>query len=208
MKYAIAAFVAALSLSAVTLADEPPTTTTPPAKTRVGKTVYMPRKHVKIVRRFTPTSTPTPSYAYNVIAPLEAARWGADLTHLRNRISCETGGTWRYDAANAHSSARGFLQFLTTPNGGTWARALAVWDQHVKIREETSALVHKKVVIHYSDGSYKTVRGRLVRRRVTIVRRGVLPRWPSVYHGWANIRAGARALGGYGTVGAGEWSCG
>lgn len=192
-------FATAATAPAETPAPEQPTATI----TRIGKKVYTPRRHIRLVRKFTPTATPSPSYAYNVIAPIEAARWGASLAHLRSRIGCETGGTWRYYAHNP-SGAAGFAQFLPS----TWARALRVWDRRITIRSSSSDLVRRKVVLLYSDGSRKVVRGHLVRRRVSIVRRGLLPRWPSAYHGWANIRAAARALGGYGAVGAGEWSCG
>lgn len=170
--------------------------------TRIGKKVYNPRRHVKIVRRFNPTATPTPGYVIGTIIPAEAARWNVNYFRLKGRISCETGGTFRYWAHNK-SGASGLGQFMPS----TWARALNYWSQKVELVRNTTALVHRKVVIAYSDGSHRVVKGRLVRRHVTIVRRGYLPRWPSVYHGWASVRGVARALAGIGAVRASEWSC-
>lgn len=172
--------------------------------TRTHKEIRMPRRHVKLVRHFTPDATPTPSYVKSVVIASEAARWGVNYWSLYNRISCETGGKFNYWADNATSDAAGLGQFMPE----TWSRALEVWPRAVRLVKRTTALIHRKVIIHYSDGSARVVRGRLVRRAVTIVRRGMLPRWPSVYHGWASVRGTARAIAGLGHVGAGEWSCG
>lgn len=202
MKATLAALVVALSFSVPSLAQEP-SPTPPPAKTRIGKKVYRPHEHVKIVRHFTPTSTPTPAYVQATIIPVEAARWHVSQSWLMSRIGCETGHTYRYYAHNA-SGASGLGQFMPS----TWVRALQVWSRAVELVHHTTRLVHKKVVISYSDGSRRVVRGALVRRAVTIVRRGWLPRWPSAYHGWASVRGAARAMAGLGNVRASEWSCG
>lgn len=208
-----AACLSAFTLSAVALADDPAaqqqaspqsTTTDPTAHiTRVGKTATNPRRHIKLVRKFTPPAQPSPAYLHYTIIPLEAARWGADVGHLTSRISCESGGTFSWASKNKHSDAAGVAQFMPS----TWARALISFPTSVRIVSERSRLLHRRVLLRYSDGSVRRVRGRLVRQRVTIVRRGNLPRWPSVYHGWANVRAAARAMAGLGHVGGGEWSC-
>lgn len=173
----------------------------PPApRARTAKLVKDPRPHVRIVRRFTPTAAPTAAYVRSVIIPAEAKRWGVSFWRLYKRIGCES--RFHYWAHNG-SGASGAGQFMP----GTWTRALRNWVRGVRLRSSSTRLVHRRVTLLYSDGSRKLVRGRLVRRRVTIVRHGLLPRWPSIYHGWASVRATARALAGRGRVGAGEWSC-
>lgn len=173
------------------------TPTTP--RVRVAKVVTTPKKHVRLVRQFAPAAKPSPSYVRSVIIPAEARRWNVREGWLADRTWCES--RWRYWADNGQ--ARGVGQFLND----TWARALQVWTRRVELRSSTSRLVRRKVRLVYDDGSENRVRGRLVRQRVTIYRRGLLPRWPSVFHGWANVRATARALGGVGRVGGGEWDC-
>lgn len=200
--FAIAAVAIVVSVGEVHAEEQTPTTT-PAPRERVGKDVRMPKRHVTVVRHFTPDATPTPAYVKSVILPAEAARWGVGYWSLYNRISCETGGTFRYYADNPSSDAAGLGQFMPE----TWQRALKAWPRAVRLVERKTALVHRKVILRYSDGSYKVVRGRLVRRAVKIVRRGTLPRWPSVYHGWASVRGVARAFAGLGHVSAGEWSC-
>lgn len=202
----LAAVALSFATAATSAADDPqPTPTAPPTAkvTRVGKKVITPRRHIKLVRRFTPTATPTPAFVINTIIPYEAARWNVSQSWLKGRISCETGGKFNYDADNPDSDAAGLGQFMP----GTWARALRYWSRDVRFIERSSDLVRRKVVLLYSDGSRKVVKGRLVRRHVTVVRKGLLPRWPSVYHGWASARGVARAMAGIGSVRASEWSC-
>lgn len=201
MKLIVLTIIAA-SIAVGTTNTQADTTTQP--VTRTGKEIRQPHRHVTIVRRFTPTATPTPAYVQSVVIPSESARWNVNAHALRNRIGCETGWLFNYWADNKSSDAAGLGQFMP----GTWTRALMSWPRDVRLVKQTTALVHRKVIIHYSNGSYRVVRGRLVRRSVTIVRRGTLPRWPSVYHGWASVRGVARALAGLGHVGAGEWVCG
>lgn len=196
---ALAAMAVALALP-VGIADSE--TPSPAPRARIAKVVTNPKPHVRIVQQFNPSATPSPGYVQAVIIPAEAARWRVSPLWLRGRIGCETGGTFRYWAHNS-SGASGLAQFLP----GTWSRALAVWSRPVELVSSRTRLIRRKVVLVYDNGSENRVRGRLVRQRVTLVRRGVLPRWPSVYHGWANVRAAARAMAGVGRVGAGEWSC-
>jgi hypothetical protein len=171
-------------------------------RTRVGKKVITPRKQITLVRKFTPDATPTPQYVRAVIIPHEAARWGVSQSWLYGRISCETGGRFEYWAHNP-SGASGLAQFMPS----TWTRALRYWSREVRLVRRVTDVVRRKVVLLYSDGSRNVVRGRAVRRRVTVVRKGLLPRWPSVYHGWASVRGAARAMAGLGAVRSSEWSC-
>jgi hypothetical protein len=170
------------------------------ARARVAKVVKNPKPHVTLVRRFTPPASPSPGYVRTVIIPAEARRWGVGLWRLSNRIACES--RFRYWAHN-QSGASGLGQFMPS----TWSRALRSWSRGVRLRSVRTRLVRRRVTLLYDDGSRNVVRGRLVRRRVTVVQRGLLPRWPGIYHGWASVRGAARALAGRGQVGAGEWSC-
>lgn len=198
----VVAVVLLLAMTAQALYAE--ASTAPQAQvTRVGKKVSSPRRHIRLVRHFTPTGQPTPQYVQGVIIPFESALWGVSADAVHNRIGCETGHTFRYDAHNA-SGADGLGQFLPS----TWSRAISVMPRRVEMRYQSSDLVHRRVTLLYSDGSQRVVRGRLVRRQVTVIRRGHLPAWPSSQHGWAAVRGVARALAGRGRVGAGEWDCG
>ncbi|HVM69992.1 MAG TPA: hypothetical protein VM204_09200 [Gaiellaceae bacterium] len=52
---------------------------------------------------------------------LASTAYRVDHGMLVRKARCETGGTFSPFAANPRSSARGLFQFLTSPNGGTWA---------------------------------------------------------------------------------------
>lgn len=193
----LAALAVAIALPAGSANSETPS---PTPRARIAKVVTNPRAHVKLVRRFTPTATPSALYMRTVIIPAEAAHWHVSVERLDGRVWCES--KYAYGVSNP-SGAKGAGQFMD----GTWRRALEVWSRPVVMTSSHTRLVRRKVKLVYDDGSVRHVRGRFVRQRVSVVRRGLLPRWPSVYHGWANVRATARALAGRGHVGAGEWSC-
>jgi len=52
---------------------------------------------------------------------LASIAYGVSYGLLERRARCETGGDFNRYAKNRTSSASGLFQFLTTPNGGTWA---------------------------------------------------------------------------------------
>lgn len=104
---------------------------------------------------------------------------------LMGRISCETGGTYLDNIANGSSGAGGLTQWLAS----SWAAFApdprrVVWDE---VKKRKRPVVR---VTTYADGTTKreTIRKRI--QSVKVVRVGMLPRNPSRFHAWANVRRG------------------
>lgn len=191
----------ALAAAAGTQAQEntsPQEPATMPAKTRTGKQVHRPRKVVTRVRKWALPATPPPSYVRTVIIPHEAALWGVSASWLSSRVACES--TYRWNARNGQYM--GVLQF----GWNAWGRAWATMPKRVEKRSSRSRLRRSKVVLLYSDGSRKVVRGRLHRQLVITKHRGRLTQ-NTPYHAWAAVRGGARAMAGLGGVRNSEWGC-
>lgn len=140
-----------------------------------------------------PLAHPSPAQVVQ-IAKAEQARWGGP-SPLR-RINCESG--YRWDAVNG--PYRGLLQFGPVWQSmwpGTPRRVVEVRVKHRKARAKRFTL--------RLDGTIKKSRGPKVRQRVIMIRRGMLPRYPSPFHGHAAIRVHQRAIAG--VIPSTGWEC-
>lgn len=193
-----AALTTALVTAAPATAEAPTDTGPPPPPYVVKKVVHRPPAHRRVVRRFTPPAHPAPGYVLGVIAPREAARFGARQDVLTCRIRRESGG--RYWAANGQYHGVGQFAY------STFTRGLRTMPHRVELRARLSRLRRSEVVRVYSDGRVSRTAGRYVRQRVLVIRRGRLPRWPVYTHAWAQVRIMAQALVGRSAVASSEWS--
>jgi hypothetical protein len=169
-------------------------------RTRVSSRVVRPRRVLRLRSRFTPTARPSVAQVF-WIARLEAERYGVSAAGLLNRIRCESTYRW-YESYTGHL---GLLQFLPE----TWARGVSSMGSrrvsYVKKRTRRKAVFR---VSRWSDGSRDRVRTGIVSQRVVHQFIGALPRNPSIWHGWAQIRVGAQAMAGRSAVSSSEWACG
>lgn len=154
----------------------------------------------KVVRlRFRPWDKPSPRRVRQIIR-IEAQRWHIAPAGLARRVNCESHFQW----SAGNGAYQGLLQFSSS----TFYRGLRT------IRHRRVAIVRKRVrkvyetrVVHYSDGRVVRERGKKHRQQQVRVYSGKLPRRPSVYHGWVQLRIGAQAIRGISGVNNSEWSC-
>jgi hypothetical protein len=166
--------------------------------TLVHVVVHRPARHRVIVHRFTPPAHPSASYVFGVIAPAEAARFGASLRVLSCRIRRESGGHWW--AVNGQHQGVGQFAYSTLMRG------LRTMPHGVKLRLRRTVMRRTKVARIYSDGHVVRHTGRRIAQRQLVIMRGHLPRWPVQTHSWAQVRIMAQALRGISAVHSSEWS--
>lgn len=207
MQFKIAVAASGLVLAAVGLygtsssaEDVAPVEAPPQAQraTIVKTEVVRPKRTVHRRGRFAVPSWPTPSYVLNVIAPHEAALWGASLSTLQRRIRCESGGS----PGAANGQYRGVGQFAS----GTFYRGMGtIGTRRVVIFETKYRRMHSRVYRSWSDGRRTRHNGRVVRQRVVVKRVG---RISGVYpDAWSEVRIMAQANAGRSAVHDSEWSC-
>lgn len=182
--------------SPVPAADVPPV----PAGPSVVRTVFRhPRRVLRLDSRFTPWAEPSPAQVRRIV-DVEAARWGVSAAGLDRRIACESSFEWD----NEYASHVGLLQFL----GSTWARAVAGMPRRVRYVTRRVRVRWVVRLRYMSDGHVRRSRRWRVQQRVVHVFHGRIPARPPITHGWAQVRAGARAMAGVGGVSSSEWECG
>ncbi len=165
----------------------------------VWERIAVPR-HKTYRKKFTPYAEPNYNQVKRIIS-IESARWGASQSHLDSRIACES--TYKWYASNG--SYLGLGQF----HPSTFSRGMSsIGNRKVKII--IKKIKHKPIVIYrrWSDGELTKKYGKMKRvKRITIYR-GRIPKYPSVYHGWAQVRIMAQAIVGRSAVNNSEWECG
>ena len=156
-------------------------------------------KRKVVYRRFRPWAKPSPRAVREIIRA-ESRRYGIHPSRLSRRIACESRYQWSASSGLYH----GLLQFAPS----TFYRGLrSVRDKRVKLVRTKWRRANDTRVTHYSNGA-KTRRRTTPRRQLfTVVYRGRLPRRPGLYHAWAQVRIGAQAIRGVGSVSSSEWGC-
>lgn len=176
-----------------------PSATATPLPTVVRTIIKKPQAVMKLTDHFHPPAFPTPWYVMNVIAPYEAAKWGAPLGRLRCRINGESGGS--VNATNGQYQGVG--QFAAE----TFSRGVAT----IGLRRVTMVRRHERlrairVIEFMSDGTVQRRFDRKIRQLIEHRLVGKLPANPPRRHAWAQVRIMARAMVGLGGVNDGEWS--
>jgi hypothetical protein len=139
-----------------------------------------------------------PSVAYvRAAIRREAARWGVSEASLSRRVACESHYHWW--ATNGQFT--GVLQFSP---GTFWRGMSTIRTRVVRVTEVKFRRMHSRVYRSWSDGSLTRSRGRIVRQRVEVNRRGLIPKTNNTD---AQLRIGAQALRGISGVKSSEWSC-
>lgn len=167
----------------------------------VSKETRAPALEATVIKRFKPWAKPNRRKLRTMIR-FEARKWGVSAAGLTRRIRCESGGSW---SLGPPSGPAGVLQFFPE----TFSRGMAsIGTRRVHLVQNQTKRFKERQITRYSDGT-RTVR---VTRTFTGHRRyilnGVIPRHPSIYHAWAQLRIGARAIKGLGAVRNSEWTCG
>lgn len=158
----------------------------------------VPRRRKVFRHRFRPWAEPTPRQVREIIK-VEAKRWKIDGSRLARRINCESRFRW-----NATSAYYGLLQFAPS----TFHRGMSsIGTRRVVLRRERVRTVRSAKITRWSDGRRTKTRGRKRRQRVIHIYEGRIPRKPSIYHGWAQVRIGAQAIRGRSAVASREWGC-
>ncbi len=192
--------VAAFSIAAIAIPLAAPAIPEqqPPQKVIISKKINSPAKKRTFRWKFTPPAHPSPAGVKKIIAR-EHALWGGPSIY--NRVSCETGGIFNWNALNPNGIYKGVLQF-----GPIWWSMWPGTPRKVRIiitRKKRLKEVHTLI---FSDGSKtKQVTKRFWGIR-KYIRTGYLPKNANQYHAYAAIRVGQRAVSGHGpTTG---WECG
>lgn len=159
---------------------------------------HYPRRKLVLHSRFRVPDHPTAAYVLNVIAPYEAAMWGAPLGRLKCRIAGESGGWWT--ATNGQYAGVGQFAWTTFTRGRD-----SMGRRSVRLVERRWRAKSIRLVDTMSDGTTRRRYGWKVRQRVVHVYHGVIPRYPDHRHAWAQVRIMARAFQGLGAVRDSEW---
>lgn len=172
----------------------------PSATASVASTKYVrPARHRVVRRTFQPWARPSPRQVRRIIAA-EARLWKIDGRRLARRVACESRFRWSAFSGTYH----GLLQFAP----GTFYRGLgSIRTRRVRLVRSDVRKVRGVHIVRYTDGRTERRPGPRRRQRVYVVYRGVIPRRPSVTHGWAQIRIGAQAIRGISAVRSSEWGC-
>lgn len=163
----------------------------------VRSRIQRPRRVLVVRSRFTPWARPSVPQVLTIIRE-ESRTQGVSESFMRARISCESGYQWN----NSYAGHLGLGQFLES----TWQRALPMPRsvRRVTRRWRTTRVVRFE---RMSDGTLRRTPRWRIRQQVVHVQEGLLPRHPDVWHGWAQVRAVARAIAGRGGVSSSEWTC-
>lgn len=170
----------------------------------VKRIVNNPPKKVVVRKKIDPVveAQPTGNALHRMISE-EAARYGVSASHLSSRVNCES--TYRWWASNG-GTYHGLLQFH--PN--TFYRGMSGLDSHrvVRINSKTRRSKRKRVIRRkYSNGSTRYKIGKRIRQKLIVRRVATIPNSPPITHGRAQLRIGAQAIAGVGTVNNSEWEC-
>ena len=166
----------------------------------VKRTILWPKRQRIVVKHFDPWAKPTVAQVHRIIAE-EAKRWGNSPGRMASRISCESSFHW----GEGYAGHLGLLQYLPS----TWARAVStLGDRRVRIVDRKRVMRHARLERAYPDGHTSTrVLHRKRKVKLIVVRKGRLPKRPSIWHGWAQVRAGSQSMAGQSAVGDSEWAC-
>ena len=162
------------------------------------KTVKPPSK-LKKTKQFVPWAKPSVKRVQQIIK-IEAKRWKVDPARLRGRIYCESSFIWN----EVTGSYYGLGQF----HPSTWARAISsLGTRKVRFTKEHQRTVKIYQYTTWSDGIVKKKLVGKKQQTVITVFKGLLPKKPGILHGYAQVRAVARAMAGLGNVSDSEWEC-
>jgi hypothetical protein len=176
-------------------------TSLPQQPTLVKTDRVYPKRVLVIKTRFKPPAYPSPNRVLEIIQQ-EANRLGVSAAHLRNRISCETGGT--FDWRQTNGQYKGVGQF----SWSTFERGVRSLDSRVvKYIEKRWRAKRVKIVDIMSDGSTTERWGWRIRQLVVHHYRGKIPRNPPHRHTSAQIRIMAGAMANKSAVNDSEWEC-
>lgn len=163
-------------------------------KTEVKRT----KTNKRFVKKFRPWAQPSPNQIRRIVS-IESRKWGASSSRLNCRINGESGHNW--NARNGQY--RGLGQFAPS----TFARGMAsIGTRKVQFVSRTyRKRIYDRKIVTYSDGKTKVthINKRIGKR--TVIRKGFIPKYPAVTHGWAQVRIMARAMVGLGAVNDSEW---
>ncbi len=195
--------LAALTTAAVgtttATGQESPVPAPQPPPTVVDTERIYPKRIFVVRSRFNPDAYPSASGVKEIINH-EADRVGASASHLRSRVFCESGFSWR--ATNGQYVGVG--QFAWE----TFYRGVRSLDTRIVLKK-TKRWRAKKVLLvdTMSDGTISKRFGWQIRQRVVHHYKGVIPRHPPHRHTWAQIRIMALAMVGRSGVNDSEWAC-
>ncbi len=156
-------------------------------------------RHQVYRKKFSPYAEPNYNQIQRIIS-IESSKWGASRSHLDSRIACES--TYKWYAQNGPYLGLG--QF----HPGTFSRGMSTIRTR-RVKMKITKIKYKPVVTYrrWSRGELTKKYGKMKRvRRVTIYR-GRIPKYPSVFHGWAQVRIMAQAIVGQSAVNDSEWAC-
>lgn len=199
---AVAASLVLLFAPAAQTEDPVPVAAVPVTKTDpkavVRSRLVHPRRVLVLRSKFTPWAQPSVAQVFTIIRE-ESRTQGVSESFMRARIGCESGFQWD----NSYIGHLGLGQFL----GETWGRAISDMPRRVRF---VMRRLRARAVMRFerlADGTLRREARWKVRQRVVHVRVGLLPRHPGILHGWAQVRAVARAIAGRGRVSSSEWTC-
>lgn len=153
----------------------------------------------RVVKSFTPPSSPSSSYVTNVIIPYEARRYGGGP--LYDRIGCESG--YQYNATNG--TYNGLIQTSPAFFGPAWSDVIQDKDLGVKLKSKKNVTRGVYKVRLWSTG--KKTYNRIAVQHIPriVIKKGQLPKNASEWHAWAAVRVGQRAISGHGPTT--YWAC-
>lgn len=170
----------------------------------VKRIVHDPPKKVVIRKKINPVTEAQPSgNALHRMISEEAGRYGISSSGLSGRVNCESTYNWE---ANNNNTYWGLLQF----HSNTFYRGMSGLDSRrvVRVNSKTRKSKRKRVVKRrYSDGSTRYKVGKRIRQKLIVRRTATIPSSPPITHGRAQLRIGAQAIAGVGTVNNSEWEC-
>lgn len=167
----------------------------------VSSTTSAPAVKRTIVKRFRPWAKPNRAQLKKIVR-WEARKWGVSAAGMTRRINCESSGSW---SLGPPSGPAGVLQFFPE----TFRRGMSsIGTRRIRIVTNKTKRFQEREITRYSDGTQKVRVTRTFRGQRRYVLEGTLPRRPSLYHAWAQVRIGARAMKGLGAVRNAEWTCG
>lgn len=197
----LALVIGAMSFTTVVFAeDAPPPPTQPPTQPTVVKLVV--KRPPKLVHRRAHLHLPVRPSTAEVIHAInrEAVMWGVPAASLSRRVACES----RYHWWATNGQYVGVLQMGANAfyRGLSTIRTRKVTEVAVRTRR-----MHSRVYRHWSSGRVTRSRGRVVRQRVVLTKRTMLPRHPTMSNVDTQLRIGAQALRGISGVRSSEWAC-
>lgn len=194
---ALLSVIAALAFTSIALASD--TTETKSTRTQVEHTWVKHPHPERVVKSFTPPSTPSPSYVTNVIIPYEATRYGGGP--LYDRIGCESN--YQYNATNG--TYNGLIQTSPAFFNPAWEDAIHDKDLGVKLKSKKRVTrdVFKVSLWNTGKKTYRRIAVQHVPR--IVIKKGQLPKNASEWDGWAAVRVGQRAVAGVGPTT--YWAC-